>query len=566
VRDESSPSNKIKPFYPNPGGQAYLMFDVLGFKKGQEKKIVYPRRATEDALRVIQDYEIIYPYDHVLKDEAVTYEVLPPDDFNPKARMINLHCGNGFGKTALAAATVVELTKINPKGKGLISANTFPQLEKATLVAFIEFFLRHNVPFSPWMGTQEQKEAMDPQAIAITATHIAHYKKWMVINGCKHEVLSAENFLGGSNSRRQSGRGLQVSWAVLDEYARTPDASAFQAIITRNRLKGSPPMLFITSTPNTDNPQNWVYESFDNPARSPEQREGKVSIEGSSIENRHNNEESYVANMFSNMSKNMFLAEVFGKYVEVAGNRLIEEAWIEAALTIQLHTERVPLLNEDINIYRKAGLDIANSTSPDQGDESVLTLIDNSTVVDIREFKLDTYQLAISVDEYCREERVASVCYDGDGLGVGTGNNLTHLQGRRYSVYAANGSRSASSDEVTRDFRGNPIKYKDFLFNERAELGWRLRERFKKTYAVVSGQGEYPDTELISIPNHHELLRQLRAIKFLQKNGKVILAPKDEISRQLGRSPDHYDSLTYAFAMKEEGGESDMSWLGDMYG
>lgn len=556
------------PLFANPGSQAELMFEVLGFKKGREKKIVYPKGETQSAIEIIKAEGIDYPYPEVLEDEAIAYEVLAPDKFEPKATMVNIHCGNGTGKTAISLGIIKVMTEINPSGKGLISANTYPQLEKSTLVAIIEMCLRHKIPFGlasdpyRWDGSEEVSDA---EIMAIAKT-IAHYQRGMVINGCYHYVLSAENFLGGSESRRQGGRGLQVSWVILDEYARTPDASAFQAIITRVRKKGTKPLIIIPSTINTDNPFNWVYESFDNPARSMAQRVGKASIEGSTIENRHNNEEGYIGNMYANMSRPMFLAEVFGKYVEVAENRLVEEAWLEAALKIQLYSIAPPFVYGQPDPRRRAGLDVANSTESLKGDTSVLTVLEEASVIDIVEYKEDTYQLAESVDRYLRENRVASVCYDGDGLGVGTGNNLSHIGDRRYSVMAAQGSRAASSTEVVKDFRGNPVKMRDFLYNERAELGWRLRERFKKTYAVMTGQAKYPDHELISLPNHPELLRQIRAVKFAQKNGKVILVPKEEITRQLGRSPDHYDSLAYAFASTPAIEASHMDWITDIYG
>ena len=140
---------KMLPIFPNPGSQAHLMFDILGFKKGQSKKIAYPKESTEDAKRIIQKEGIIYPYSEVLEDEAIAYEVLPPEEFNPKAWTINVHCGNGIGKTSvMGVGTIVTMTKINPKGQGLISANTYPQLKNATIPAvnvdspsfWIEFF------------------------------------------------------------------------------------------------------------------------------------------------------------------------------------------------------------------------------------------------------------------------------------------------------------------------------------------------------------------------------------------------------------------------------------------
>lgn len=72
------------------------------------------------------------------------------------------------------------------------------------------------------------------------------------------------------------------------------------------------------------------------------------------------------------------------------------------------------------------------------------------------------------------------------------------------------------------------------FFNRRAEIYWNLR--------TLVERGE------LSIPNDDELISQLRAVRYMVKNGKIYLEAKADVKRRLGKSPDKADALALALA------------------
>ena len=74
----------------------------------------------------------------------------------------------------------------------------------------------------------------------------------------------------------------------------------------------------------------------------------------------------------------------------------------------------------------------------------------------------------------------------------------------------------------------------DKFFNRRAEVYWNLK--------TLVERGE------LSLPADEELLSELRAVRYLVRNGKIVLEAKAEIKKRLGRSPDKADALALALA------------------
>lgn len=73
-------------------------------------------------------------------------------------------------------------------------------------------------------------------------------------------------------------------------------------------------------------------------------------------------------------------------------------------------------------------------------------------------------------------------------------------------------------------------------FNKRAEIHFRLAEWIKRGGAI---------------PNDSTLIRELSAITYTLKNGKLLLEDKDQIKERLGFSPDLADALALTFALEE---------------
>jgi len=81
---------------------------------------------------------------------------------------------------------------------------------------------------------------------------------------------------------------------------------------------------------------------------------------------------------------------------------------------------------------------------------------------------------------------------------------------------------------------GSTAMQSDKFFNRRAEVYWNLK--------LLAERGE------LSLPADDELLSELRAVRYLVRNGKIVLEAKAEVKKRLGRSPDKSDALALALA------------------
>ena len=91
---------------------------------------------------------------------------------------------------------------------------------------------------------------------------------------------------------------------------------------------------------------------------------------------------------------------------------------------------------------------------------------------------------------------------------------------------------------------------KDLFRNLRAELWWKMRRRFEKTFQHVNGVQEFPIEELISIPNHGELISELSRPKVrFDEAGKILIESKKDMS---GGSTNFADALLHAFAERRK--------------
>lgn len=81
---------------------------------------------------------------------------------------------------------------------------------------------------------------------------------------------------------------------------------------------------------------------------------------------------------------------------------------------------------------------------------------------------------------------------------------------------------------------GSTAMQPDKFINRRAEVYWNLK--------LLAERGE------LSLPADDELLSELRAVRYLVRNGKIVLEAKAEVKKRLGRSPDKADALALALA------------------
>jgi hypothetical protein len=154
--------------------------------------------------------------------------------------------------------------------------------------------------------------------------------------------------------------------------------------------------------------------------------------------------------------------------------------------------------------------------------------------------ELDPVQLAYTVDAMLRELGVKYLCFDADGVGAGVAGTLDQIPDKPYFVTPFHGGSTKGLEFI----KWGDVTAKDKFRNNRAAYYAQLGERFRKTYAVVNGIEEYPEDELISIPNEPLLVTQLSQPTIKYSAGKIVLSEK----KLMASSPDEADSLCYCFS------------------
>lgn len=136
--------------------------------------------------------------------------------------------GLGAGKTYVGAVWAVMMTQEFPETNGIITANSFKQLRRATLPKFFEILELFGIEYHYKLHDSE--------------IHLA--------NGSIVYCFSAENY--------QDMRGPEVGWAWSDECA-FYKREAFDVLMGRIRDKRGPCTWKGTTTPNG---YNWLYTAF----------------------------------------------------------------------------------------------------------------------------------------------------------------------------------------------------------------------------------------------------------------------------------------------------------------
>ena len=216
----------------------------------------------------------------------------------------------------------------------------------------------------------------------------------------------------------------------------------------------------------------------------------------------------------------------------------IENEWVQACVNAHEKIEGMIDYNDS-----HAGLDVA--LGGDFGDSTILTIrrgayVEPQYKIDLR----DTSQITKRVFEMITHEMepVQRLMYDGDGLGAGVTAAINELDWLgKFEPVKINGAGSVSNFYwLDRDASSD-----EFLANQRAECWYSLRERIRKTYLVVTGQKDYPVSELISLPDDQELLLDLLKPQFKYKGVKMLLESKKDMKKRGLSSPDKGDSLAY---------------------
>lgn len=232
--------------------------------------------------------------------------------------------------------------------------------------------------------------------------------------------------------------------------------------------------------------------------------------------------------------------EVDCDYQASVEGTFIPPEWIEAAVDFEIDAEGVAACGFDPAGQGKNEAVYTSRIGPVVNDPIVLPY---DSVV----------QAAWAAVDKAEEERMEVMSYDMGGLGQSIGGLLQY--GDREIKFKYNGvdNSSAASDEFVVDQVGEQSenkRYYDMFGNLRAELWWRVRERFRKVYEHRNKIRFYRPDEMISIPNHALLKQQLGAplLKYKGGGGKKMVESKVDMRKRGVDSPDIADSLVLSFA------------------
>jgi hypothetical protein len=224
----------------------------------------------------------------------------------------------------------------------------------------------------------------------------------------------------------------------------------------------------------------------------------------------------------------------------------IPAAWVRAAVNLRLPpppanmpTPPAPALT--------AGLDVAEEGR----DRNVLVARRGPVVLpSVGWGHCNTTETAWRSRDECVRLGVKVLHYDCVGVGAGVkGVFLTAERGLPFRAAAVNPG-AAPTTAVWPDGKSS----KDRFLNLRAELWWSLRRRFEKAYEYREQGVQHPAEEMISIPDHPQLIAELSQVLYRHtETGKIKIEGKDEMRKRGIKSPDFADALALS-ECRDDGG------------
>jgi hypothetical protein len=147
---------------------------------------------------------------------------------------------------------------------------------------------------------------------------------------------------------------------------------------------------------------------------------------------------------------------------------------------------------------------------------------------------------------------VQEVYFDADG--VGSGVKGTWKAAENPLGFGDHPVHVGSS--ATETFWPDGQTSKERFANLKAELWWRLRCRFERSYEYVTQGVDHAPEDMISIVNHPQLIADLSLpLVEYTENGKIRLESKEKLRRRGVKSPDFAEALVLseaAYAVKKQ--------------
>lgn len=204
-------------------------------------------------------------------------------EFLGSATDYTLFCGGvGSGKTHGGAVWALTMALKYPGTKGLITANSYSQLKKATLSKFFQILHENDIDY---------KYKSQDGIIEINGTEI------YCISMEKYDLL----------------RGIEIGWAWSDECA-FYKPEAFDVLIGRIRDNKGPCLWKGTTTPNGF---NWLYTKF---VETP--LPGSSIVTGKTMDNLGNLGKNYLSTLTAQYDSRLARQELDGEFVNLTSGKV----------------------------------------------------------------------------------------------------------------------------------------------------------------------------------------------------------------------------------------------------
>lgn len=323
------------------------------------------------------------------------FKIVPFETIDPiPYRVVWARGGIGAGKSFVGSAFVCSRAFLDPQSRGLITANTYSQLETSTLIALAEFCEQFNIPIEPKRATHEET------AKAIAARRLVRIFDATLL------VLSAEAFMGATASSKESGRGLQIRYFWFDEGAYS-EKSAFDTLLGRlgrgsGKMKG---LGVLTSSINRNNPYNFAYSYFDDPERDEAKQRLYKSVNMLTADN-DSLDTDYIQGLEASYTPELAAIELRGEYAVAA------EGLAFSYFDRNKHVGSVPY-NPDLAVHLNLDFNRHPATA-------TLGHVSGDAIQIFHEFyqlQSDTFRLAAEIGGYLQDLDVKEIILHGDATG-----------------------------------------------------------------------------------------------------------------------------------------------------
>jgi phage terminase large subunit len=228
-------------------------------------------------------------------------------------------------------------------------------------------------------------------------------------------------------------------------------------------------------------------------------------------------------------SDRRFQQKVRGISPSESKDALIRMEWINAAVV----RYNDPAFREGLPAR---GVDVADA---DGGDKAAIARGIGACLLEVQKFPVGNghdcrdasvlgSRVAVEMALESIDERHVGV--DAGGVGASTVNKLREL-GRLIRALNSGAKAVPTIDEDLLREKGKGLVEEELYRNLRAQMWWQLRMDLQHNR--------------IALPDDPEMHRDLIAVEWTERLGKIQIEEKDELRKRLGRSPDKGDAVVY---------------------